>query len=186
MRRRALLFTVLALTGSLFLETAAVRADISKSTKTKHDVTQYLTVAFDFKYCGDGDDYAAYKMHTVSRRWQRYKRRREVSRASGLWGAYAWTCGMNRYDEQHEFNFDPCFGCDGYSKAWTPDIQGSTGYPYLLETDTNCDDPECNSPVTEWKLGVHMRGYIRNQDGRLLGSICTRIQLIGTLRCSPE
>lgn len=147
-------------------------AGIAKESKKRFGVTHHLIIQYDFNYCRG--NWALYKVNTVSRRWHRDTKKRVVRRVHGLYGASASRCNGEFFQRRKEFNFKPCFGCDGATANWTPDIAGHPGYPYLM------------SVGSEALLGAHMRTYVGTRGGRFLGSVCLKNALFGRVNCFRE
>jgi hypothetical protein len=163
-----LLMLALAVAGY----TGTGQAGIAKESKERFKVTHYLTIQYDFNYCQD--QWALYKMNTVSRRWHRDTKKRVVRRVHGAYGTSSNKCNGDIFQRRKEFDFKPCFGCDGARANWTPDIAGHPGYPYLMSTGSVA------------LLGAHMRTYVGTKGGKFLGSVCVKNELFGKVNCYPE
>jgi hypothetical protein len=82
------------------------------------------------------------------------------------------TCDEDPYQKRVDSSLEPCFGCDGNSRRWTPDYHGSPGWPYLY-TPEDVD----NYPI--WGLRFKLTGTVARRSGRELGEICTTVTLFG-------
>jgi hypothetical protein len=176
-RRIWTLATATALLLTLVLAGAG-RADLRKSEKTKHSVRQLLAIQYSTKYCDpDGGPNGtpvnfAYKVNSWSRRWRRRSTRRDVPEATFLAQAWGFRCDGDPFQKQVESALEPCFGCDGNSRRWTPDYHGSPGWPYLFTAEQTGDFPT-------WALRFKLTGTVARRSGRELGEICTTVTLFG-------
>jgi hypothetical protein len=152
-------------------------ADLRKAEKTKYSVRQLLTIQYSTKFCdrsGDRRFNFAYKVNNWSRRWRRRSTRREVPEATFLAQALGVRCDGAPFKKEVESSLQPCFGCEGYSRRWTPDYQGSPGWPYLY----TADQPDVY-PL--WGLRFKLTGTVARRSGRELGEICTTVTLFGSV-----
>jgi hypothetical protein len=151
------------------------KADLRKSEETKYSVRQMLAIQYSTKYCdrsGDRFFNFAYKVNSWSRRWRRRSTRRDVPEARYLAQAFGVTCDGDPYQKRVESPMQPCFGCDGNSRRWTPDYHGSPGWPYLYS-------PEDPDVYPHWALRFKLTGTVARRSGRELGEICTTVTLFG-------
>jgi hypothetical protein len=171
--RRASLSAAVLL-GLLWLADAG-QADLRKAEKTRYSVRQILVVQYSTKFCrtsnGIPHDFA-YKVNSWSRRWSRRSTRRDVSSAQFLAQAWGFKCDGDIVKQRSESSWDPCFGCDGNSRRWTPDYQGSPGWPYVFTAEQAENYPT-------WNLRFKLVGTVASRTSGTLGDICTRITLFG-------
>lgn len=172
MARRAFPLVLLL---ALACSAVAAEGDYSESDKTKVKVRQLLAVQYSTKYCSRLNGHPTdlgYKVNSYSRRWHRQKRGRRVSKAS-FWGQAAGI-KCNRSDffqDRRESELRPCFGCDGYTKRWTPDYFGTPGWPYVFS-------PRNPALYPVWALRFKLVGKVKRPD-KPTRRICTRITLFG-------
>jgi hypothetical protein len=175
MRRRPRASRVIAWVGAsalaLSLGILPSRADTAKRIAYGAKVTQYLTLQFDSKMC-DGSE--AYKLHTVSRRWHRQTMRRRVAQRTTV-ESKGRTCNDDYENGSYDTGWsEVCFGCDGFTKRWTPDYQSSFGWRFVVE--------DC---CAEGHLiGAKVVGQIANRRGDPLKTLCTRAYISGNTSCN--
>jgi hypothetical protein len=140
-------------------------ADHEKAQATRGKVTAFLGIEFSTKRC-DGD--RAYKINAVSRRWHRGRLNRKV-KAAFLTRARGHNCSGEHTSIAHDRNrFQPCFGCDGYKKRWTPDYFSQYRWPYVKEI------------FADNSIGAVLYSQVKTRSGRNIGEpTCLKIVLAG-------
>lgn len=169
MKRRlsALLLACAAIVAGAFGELAVAGGGIASDDKTGYRVWQYFDVSYSEQTCGDS---VGYRINTYYARWYREVKRRRISSARLHAGQILTQSCSERLQEQRTYETDvnPRFETPHRTRQY----YHSFDWPYSFEA----------SPGNS-RVGINMKGVIRNRAGDFLGSLCSKVYLMGQGDC---
>ena len=130
-------------------------------------VWQYFDVSYSQQTCS-GE--VGYRLNAYFARWYREIQRRRISSAK-LHAGQVFTQNCNgdvQNPRRYETDVNPRFD----TARWTPQYSHGFDWPYSFEAFPD------NSLI-----GINMKGVIRNKAGEHLGSLCSKVYLVGQGSC---
>lgn len=166
-RGRTIAFICMA---AVALGSQLVPARAAGDDQAGHNVVQYFDLVYSQQQCS-GE--TAYKIQYAAMRWYRENNNRRISSAPFNMGRVGTqNCGGSmQQPRQMETNINPRF--EGPGDNWTQQYTRTpdwTAYSVEGVIDSNV-------------LGANLKGVIRNGNGDFLGSLCSRVYLIGNGSC---